>query len=94
MVLRKISDVSEKQITWLRKIEKFVPDLQYAEKNGEKRIGPRYLKVDEQSASTNTVHEFDDCYFHGCLCHKPYNFETVNDQAELNKHMALKRREI
>ena len=92
-MLGKISGVSEKQTAWLRKIEIFVPDIQYAEKDGEKRIGPRYLKVDEYSASKNTAYEFDSCNFHGCLCCKPYNFETVNDRAKFNKHMALKRRE-
>ena len=53
MELVKISGVSEKQTAWLSEVEKSIPDLQYAEKNGKKCIGPRHLKVDGFSASSN-----------------------------------------
>ena len=42
------------------------PELCYAIKNGEQRVGSHKLKVDGYDPLTNTAFEFDGCYFHGC----------------------------
>ena len=64
-------DVSEKQTMWLTELVHKFPDLRYAIKNGEQRIGPKKLKVDGYCPLSNTAFEFDRCYFHGCACVKP-----------------------
>ena len=55
MELGHLSGVSEKQMCWLTEIEKDIGDLQYAEKNNVKRIGPHGLKVDGFSLCSNSV---------------------------------------
>ena len=71
MILLKVAGVSEKQTTRLSEIEKTFPDLCYAIKNGEARVEPRHLKVDGFSLATNTVLEFDRCYYHRCTSQNP-----------------------
>ena len=86
-----LSGVSGIQMCWLIEIEKGIPDLQNAEKNGEKRIGPRGLKVDGFSPSSNTVYEFDRYYFHGCLCIKQNKLKSLAEQIQFKKYMPCKR---
>ena len=59
----------------------------------EKRIGPRKLPVDGFCQETNTVFQFQGCYYHGHNCHlnkTDYNqvrkagFETLRQETERN----------
>ena len=55
-------DVSEKQNAWLADLVCKYPDLRYAIKNGEQRIGLKKLKVGGYCPKTNTAFEFDGCF--------------------------------
>ena len=81
-------DVSGKQNAWLTELECQFPDLRYAIKNGECRIGPRKLKVDGFTLSSNTAFEFDGCYYHECLCVKPSRTKTNEEIVAFKKLMA------
>ena len=76
---------------WLSGLEKNHPDLKYAIKNGEKRIGPRNRKVDGYLAETDTAFEFDGCFFHGCECVRRKKLNSGSETNEFNKLMNKRR---
>ena len=54
-------------------------DIKHAHNHGEKRIGS--FLVDGFDSSTNTIYEFNGCYFHGHNCElNPHEF---NDKCNL-----------
>ena len=70
--------------------------IQHALNGGEYNIS-EVGKVDGYSASTNTVYEFQGCFWHGCP--KCYSGDTINtknkiDMAELNKRTIAKNKKI
>ena len=69
---------SFKQILWLEYLADTNPGLfiQHARNVGEKAIplpSGKTLKVDGFCEATNTVYQFDGCFYHGC----PYCYEAV-----------------
>ena len=80
-------DVSEKQNMWMSELVQKYPDLRYAIKNGEERIGPKRLKVDGYSHETETAFEFDGCYYHGCKCVKRPKLKTDEEVTAFKKLM-------
>ena len=63
---------SVKQILWLEyEMNRTGTFIQYARNGGEVRltvVGGRVVEVDGYCAETNTVYEFDGCFYHGCPC--------------------------
>ena len=84
-------DVSEKQNVWLTQLVCKYPDLRYAIKNGEQRIGLKKSKVDGYSHQSNTAFELDGCYYHGCTCIKPSRSKNYEKIAALKKLMDERR---
>ena len=54
--------------------------LHCAVKNGEQRVGPRHLKEDGYSPSTNTAFKVYGCYYHGCTCVKPAHSKNAKEK--------------
>ena len=84
-------DVSEKQNVWLTELVCKYPDLRYATKNGEQRVGLKKLKVDGYCPQSNTAFEFDGFYFHGGASVKPSRTKNDKEVAALKKIMAERR---
>jgi hypothetical protein len=76
--LFKFSNYSQMCIDWLKYIEnKNNIYIQHSEKEGEFRISKTKYKVDGYCKDTNTVYEFNGCFFHGCIkCYK--NQDEIN----------------
>lgn len=68
---------SAKALRWLMWIEhEWRIEIKHARNGGEAKIGPYY--VDGVCLETNTVFEFQGCYFHGCLnCYSPDTPNTL-----------------
>ncbi|XP_032240657.1 uncharacterized protein LOC116619715 [Nematostella vectensis] len=69
---------SLKALQWLKYVEHREGDgvfIQHAGNRGEVRLGGR-IKVDGYAAATNTVYQYQGCFYHGCpMCFQP---DTVN----------------
>ena len=62
-------------LDWLASTEGI--EIQHQYNKGEKRIGARQIPVDGFCATTNTVYQFQGCYYHGHNC-KLTNGKTWN----------------
>jgi hypothetical protein len=69
---------SKEQIQWLKSLEPLYPNIQYATKGGEHRIGTTRKHADGYDPDTKTVFEFQGCYYHGCERCFPER-ETMNN---------------
>lgn len=65
---------SKAQIIWLNELINIGEHIQHAENGKEHRIKKSLLKADGYSLETNTIFEFQGCYYHGCIeCHPDRN---------------------
>ncbi|XP_013411740.1 uncharacterized protein LOC106174630 [Lingula anatina] len=69
---------SVKAAKWLRyRAERDNVFIQHAHNQGEKKIGK--FVVDGWASTTNTVYEYQGCFWHGCpKCYNSYNINNVN----------------
>ena len=87
---------SQKSISWLNYLsEKHNIKIQHALNGGEYEIND--MKVDGYCEETNTVYEFQGCFWHGCT--KCYTGDKINpknklDMATLQKYTLEKNRKI
>ena len=87
---------SKKSIMWLNYLSsKYNIKIQHALNDGEYKIDD--MKVDGYCEETNTVYEFQGCFWHGCT--KCYTSDKINpknklDMATLQKQTVEKNRKI
>jgi len=56
--------------------------IQYAKNDGEYIIPGTNYSVDGYCEETNTIYEFNGCYYHGCLKCNKYNMNDINEKTK------------
>ena len=95
----KTDNFSKMSIMWLNYQSRLVPNgniIKHALNGGEKELnkGNKTYKVDRFCKETNTVYEFNGCFWHGCPnCYKPNVINSMNqkDMGTLNDLTVEKR---
>ena len=94
MMNETFSKISIQWLNWQSSVDNVY--IQHAMNGGEHFI-PRVGKVDGFCKTTNTVYEFQGCFWHGCT--KCYTADKINpmaqkDMAELQRATVLKNEKI
>ncbi|XP_063687079.1 uncharacterized protein LOC134820563 [Bolinopsis microptera] len=80
------SPISMVATEWLADVEhRENISIQHVRNTGEYRIGARRLAVDGYHRETNTVYQFQGCYFHGCPSCKKENRDVKVSGRTLNE---------
>ncbi|CAH0556585.1 unnamed protein product [Brassicogethes aeneus] len=87
---RMTDNCSEIALKWLCWKESLFPDIIHAGNGQEIRLKEN-LTVDGFCATTNTVFEFDGCYFHGCEKCYPHQTTSFQNTTDKNDSMFTRR---